>query len=182
MPAPGSESTAGRRPPVSLMPSAAERRRRRRDSPGEELGHETAGKEHDLVPPYDAAIEGAVLQSAILWPATREAVMAQLKPEDFYVPLHRQIFEACSDLLGAGAPIDYQLVARELERRDVMPASRAAIVLIGFEGVPFHGVALAREVARLARCRRLLAAATTAAGAARRGDEDGALVALREVM
>lgn len=132
-------------------------------------------------PPYDASIEGSVLHSLLLWPATRAEVLEALLARDFYVPLFGRIFETISDMLTAGEDVDYQLVARELERRAVMSAVEAAQLFCSLDGVLYHGPSLAREVARLARCRRILDAATTAAAAARRGDEDGALEALRGV-
>lgn len=134
--------------------------------------------------PYDAAIEGAVLQSLMLWEPTRQEVLAELDVDDFYVPRHQAVFEACVDMLAAGEAVDCLLAARELERRGVMSANEAAQLFISWAGdsVPwYHAPALAREVARLARCRRLLEAATTAGACARRGDEDGALAALADV-
>ena len=73
-----------------------------------------------MLPPNSMEAEisvlGAMLQDSI---AVQRAI-EQLKPEDFYQPEHREIFQVMADLNRHQAPIDLTTLQAELSRKGTL--------------------------------------------------------------
>ena len=67
-------------------------------------------------PPHSTEAEQSVLGSMLLDANALEIALEQLRPEDFYVPSHEQIFTAMQDLRNRGQAVDLVTVTEELER------------------------------------------------------------------
>ncbi len=67
---------------------------------------------------YNLNIERSILSSIIFDPAQYEEVAAKLKPEDFYLPDHRAIFEAMGTLDAEGLPIDEEFLKKRLRQEN----------------------------------------------------------------
>lgn len=67
------------------------------------------------VPPHSIEAEQAVLGGIFLRSDSVLRVMDILTPEDFYIPAHRFIFSAVTDLFSRNAPIDLVTVAEHLK-------------------------------------------------------------------
>jgi replicative DNA helicase len=71
-------------------------------------------------PPQDLAAEQSVLGGMLLSKDAIADVIERLRPDDFYRPNHRQVYDAIVDLFGQGEPADAVTVAAELDRRGVL--------------------------------------------------------------
>ncbi len=71
-------------------------------------------------PPQDLAAEQSVLGGMLLSKDAIADVIERLRPDDFYRPNHRQVYDAIMDLFGRGEPADAVTVAAELDRRGVL--------------------------------------------------------------
>lgn len=74
----------------------------------------------EAIPAHDVHTEQAVLGSMLLSAgacADCLELLAQAGPEVFYRPAHQMIYEAISDMAGAGEPVDAVTVSLTLERR-----------------------------------------------------------------
>ncbi|MDO2396059.1 replicative DNA helicase [Mycobacterium avium subsp. hominissuis] len=71
-------------------------------------------------PPQDLAAEQSVLGGMLLSKDAIADVIERLRPDDFYRPNHRQVYDAILDLFGQGEPADAVTVAAELDRRGVL--------------------------------------------------------------
>ena len=65
-------------------------------------------------PPHSAEAERTVLGALLLDPEAIVKVSDFLRPEDFYDPVHRQIFQAIFDLYTNHEPIDFVMVSNRL--------------------------------------------------------------------
>lgn len=63
-------------------------------------------------------IERAVLSSIIFDPATYEDIAAKIAAEDFYLPMHRTIFEAMGELEREDQPIDEEFLKKKLLQKN----------------------------------------------------------------
>lgn len=63
---------------------------------------------------YSLAFEKAILSSIIFEPTQYEELEAQLKPQDFYLPAHQDIFAAIETLVHRDEPIDEEFIRKEL--------------------------------------------------------------------
>ena len=74
------------------------------------------------IPPHNIEAEQSVLGSMLL---DREAVAVAadgLKPEDFYMDAHKEIFEAMVEIFDRGEPVDLVTVVEELRQRATLDA------------------------------------------------------------
>ncbi|GAT07701.1 replicative DNA helicase [Mycolicibacterium novocastrense] len=71
-------------------------------------------------PPHDAAAEQSVLGGMLLSKDAIADVVEKLRPDDFYRPAHRSVYDAVLDLYGRGEPADPVTVAAELDRRGML--------------------------------------------------------------
>jgi len=74
----------------------------------------------DRTPPHSMDAEMAVLGGVLLVPRVLEET-ADLRVDDFFLPAHREIFEAMLALNKRNAPIDVITLADELKTRGVLP-------------------------------------------------------------
>ena len=115
----------------------------------------------DSAIPHDLEAEQNVLGSLLLDGTAIVTVTQTLRPTDFYLEAHQQIFSVMVDLYEARRPLDYQTVVTELRRRDVLPrVGDAGYVLSLSTMVPvaIHVEAYAETVSRLSLKRRLITA------------------------
>jgi replicative DNA helicase len=66
---------------------------------------------------YNLAFERAVLSSIIFEPSQFEELEGILKPEDFYLPAHQDIYTAIVSLAHRDEPIDEEFLRKELGRK-----------------------------------------------------------------
>lgn len=64
--------------------------------------------------PHHAEAEKYVLGGIMRDPEVLDEVIEVLKPEDFYLPVHRRIFQAIETLYRRGEPVDYITVLNEI--------------------------------------------------------------------
>jgi len=71
-------------------------------------------------PPYDEKAECAVIGSVMLEPkAMHVAINNSISPEDFYIPAHCKIWDACIEMYSSGRPIDIITLTSALrEKKD----------------------------------------------------------------
>lgn len=84
------------------------------------------------VPPHSPDVEVAVLGAMMRSEAAadRASVRGFLKPEHFYIPTHRKVYQAMCDIGDRDEPIDLVTVCAELERKGILAqcGGRAAMV------------------------------------------------------
>ncbi|MEX0874962.1 MAG: replicative DNA helicase [Actinomycetota bacterium] len=68
------------------------------------------------VPPHSVEAEESVLGAMLLSETSISDVLEKLRPDDFYKPAHRRIFDAVVSLFGRGEAVDSVTVAEELRR------------------------------------------------------------------
>src|SRR5688500_16772516 len=73
---------------------------------------ETLGK----LPPQARDLEEAVLGALMLEKNALNAVVEFLKPEHFYVDVHKEIYEAILELFKASEPVDMRTVVNQLRK------------------------------------------------------------------
>lgn len=71
-------------------------------------------------PPQDLSAEQSVLGGMLLSKDAIADVVAKLRPDDFYRPNHRSVYDSILDLYGRGEPADAVTVAAELDRRGLL--------------------------------------------------------------
>lgn len=79
-------------------------------------------------PPHSTEAEQSVLGSMLLDANALEIALEQLRPEDFYVPSHEQIFTAMQDLRNRGQAVDLVTVTEELERYGKLESAAARLI------------------------------------------------------
>ncbi|ORW08026.1 MULTISPECIES: replicative DNA helicase [Mycolicibacter] len=88
---------------------------RNRPAPESDAGDATLRQ-----PPQDLHAEQSVLGGMLLSKDAIADVLERLRPDDFYRPVHQNIFDAILDLYGRGEPADAVTVAAELDRRNLL--------------------------------------------------------------
>jgi replicative DNA helicase len=68
------------------------------------------------VPPHSIEAEESVLGAMLLSESAISDVLEKIRPDDFYKPAHRRIFQAVVSLFGRGEAIDSVTVSEELRR------------------------------------------------------------------
>ena len=85
----------------------------------------TAGR----VPPHSLDAEAAVLGGILMDNQQLDRIVEMLRPEDFYVPANRMLFEAMIELFESGQPIDLVTLANRLQEHDRLAAIGGASYL-----------------------------------------------------
>lgn len=75
------------------------------------------------MPPYNEEAEQAVLAALMLHEDQCDDIFAMLQAEDFYLPRHAIIFQACADLHEARSPLVPQAIAESLLTRKLLEAA-----------------------------------------------------------
>ena len=89
----------------------------RLDTDLETLAGEAPPEERDLTqPPHSLHAEEAVLGSVLKQPSSIVRVSDFLRPEDFYGPRNKLVFQAMTSLFQDGIPIDYHSTADRLDQ------------------------------------------------------------------
>lgn len=91
----------------------------------------------DSVPPHNLEAEVAALGALLLNEEALPVVLRYLRPDDFYRPAHRRIFEAIVALFNRSDPVDLITLTDELERSAALDACGGASYVSGLtSGVP----------------------------------------------
>src|SRR6185436_8314781 len=72
-------------------------------------------------PPHNLEAEKSVLGSVFIKPAAFDEIATTLQVDDFFLPAHREIFDAMLALDQRRQPIDVIAVADELKTRGMLP-------------------------------------------------------------
>lgn len=99
---------------------------------------------------YDAGAEAALIGGALLWPDRVEAVAADVAADDFYVPLHRNLWRVLLDLAAEQVKPDVVTVC-ERARRSGTPVDESAVVALMADGLSpqrAHAAIVLRDAAR----------------------------------
>jgi replicative DNA helicase len=117
----------------------------------------------DRTPPHDLLAEQSALGSMLLSRDAVDAVVAEVRGPDFYIPKHEIVFAAISALTGRGEPVDVITVTAELNKSGQIGRAGGAEYLHTLTGIPsttanagFH----AGIIADLAKRRRMIEAGT----------------------
>lgn len=75
----------------------------------------------ERTPPHSLDAEKSVLGSVLIRPAVFDLLRLELETDDFFLPAHREIWEAMRAVAGRGRPIDALMLADELKARGMLP-------------------------------------------------------------
>lgn len=78
--------------------------------------------------PYDMVAEESLLGAMILSPEAALIGIDVVRAEDFYRPLHGQIFSAIANLMGEGVVVDTTTVSAKLNNSEVVPMLMAMVL------------------------------------------------------
>jgi replicative DNA helicase len=106
---------------------------------------------------YALNIERAVLSSIFFNPEEIEDVLGILKPNDFYLPAHKKIFEAMEILNSKDLPIDEEFIRKQVDSKEV---DDSIIVEILSANAITNTLAYAKEIKDASVKRELIALAT----------------------
>ncbi|HUT77990.1 MAG TPA: DnaB-like helicase N-terminal domain-containing protein [Polyangia bacterium] len=115
------------------------------------------------VPPQDLEAEKAVLSSILLENDAVHAVYTELKPDDFYHPAHRTIYEAMIALKDQNNPVDLHTLSDHLNAQKLLDAIGGPVALAelsDYEATAANVLHHARIVRDKATKRRLISVAT----------------------
>lgn len=84
-----------------------------------------------IKPPSDEATEAAVLGALLIAKDAYTSVCDTLRPEVFYNPAHKLIYEAIQTLGAAQQPIDFITVINQLEKNDTLEKAGGRAFIIG---------------------------------------------------
>ena len=88
----------------------------------------------DRLPPSNQAAEQAVLGALLLAPDSFAAANEILKPEDFYIEGHRELYRVLYSLAEAGCPIDLVTVTEALQQQGLLDKAGGASYLASLAG------------------------------------------------
>jgi replicative DNA helicase len=88
----------------------------------------------DRLPPYSQAAEQAVLGAVLLAPDSFATANEIIKPEDFYVAGHRDLYRVLYSLAEAGCPIDLVTVTEALMQKGLLDKVGGANYLASLAG------------------------------------------------
>lgn len=129
----------------------------------------------DSVPPHNLEAEVAALGALLLNEEALPVVLRYLRPDDFYRPAHRRIFEAIVALFNRSDPVDLITLTDELERSAALDACGGASYVSGLtSGVPTSANIeyYARLVQGCSMRRRMLALSAELSADARNAGRD----------
>lgn len=115
------------------------------------------------VPPQDVEAEKAVLSSILLEDACLHTVYTELKPDDFYHPAHRILYQAMIALKEANLPVDLLTLSDWLTQQKMLDAIGGAVTLAeiaDYEATAANVVHHARLVREKSLRRTLIGTAT----------------------
>src|SRR2546422_9476718 len=75
----------------------------------------------DRAPPHNLDAEKSALGGVLIKPSAYDELATALVADDFYLPAHREIFEAMAALDQRRQPIDAVSLADELKNRGALP-------------------------------------------------------------
>jgi replicative DNA helicase len=133
----------------------------------------------DHLPPHSAEAEEAVLGSVLIDPESFWRISGSLQSEDFYIVKNQWLWTACLALHARREPVDFVTLAHELEARSQLgEVGGPAYIshLINVVPTAIHAVGYGQIVARCARQRKLLAAASEIAQLAYDETQDDEIV------
>jgi len=81
------------------------------------------------IPPHSVEAEQAVLGGIFIKPEALNALVGSLSADDFYLPAHRDIYNAFLDLSIAAAPVDLATVAAHLKTQSRLEGAGGAAYL-----------------------------------------------------
>lgn len=81
------------------------------------------------IPPHSVEAEQAVLGGIFIKPDALNSLVGTLAGDDFYLPAHREIFEAFLELSSASSPIDLATVAAHLKTHSKLEGAGGAAYL-----------------------------------------------------
>ena len=111
------------------------------------------------VPPYNEEAEQSVLAGLFHYENSIDEIFSTVQAEDFYVPRHALLFQACYDLYQARAPIDPQSLAEKLHSQKQLEAAGGMeyiSTLYGLEVLGVHALFYARMVRNKSMQRNLI--------------------------
>jgi replicative DNA helicase len=127
------------------------------------------------VPPQNLEAEKAVLSAILLENDALHAVYTELKPEDFYHPAHRTIYEAMISLKEQSSPVDLHTLSDHLNEQKLLDAVGGPVALAELADYEAHAANVlhhARIVRDKATKRRLISVATEIVEMGYDGSED----------
>src|SRR5271170_6839367 len=107
------------------------------------------------VPPHNLEAERAVLGALLLDEKAMDYVVQEIKPEDFYRPVHAALYETMVELNKRGEPLDSVSLVTELRRKGTLEAVGGPSEVNGLTSV-VPSSANAVYYAKLVRDRALL--------------------------
>lgn len=119
------------------------------------------GAPADRPPPHDLNAEKSVLGSVIIKPAAIHEVASELRTDDFFLPAHREVFEAMLAVEKRRVPLDWVAISDELKARGMLgrlDGGEAYLVdLANATPTAENAAHYARVVKRMASLRLLIA-------------------------
>lgn len=111
------------------------------------------------LPPHNLEAEESCLGAMLLSEASISDVLEKIRPEDFYKPAHRKIFDGIVSLFGRGEAVDAVTVSEELRRSgtlDDVGGRPYLLHLVGSVPAASNAAYYARIVEETAMLRRLI--------------------------
>ncbi|HVL81161.1 MAG TPA: replicative DNA helicase [Actinomycetota bacterium] len=127
------------------------------------------------VPPHNLEAEESCLGAMLLSEASISDVLERLRPDDFYKPGHRRIYDAIVSLFGRGEAVDAITVGEELRRSGTLGeigGREYLLQLVGSVPAASNASYYARIVEETALLRRLIEATQEAAALAYDSGDD----------
>jgi replicative DNA helicase len=148
--------------PTGVVPT--ERRSRRSSASTSEFD---ATALEGRVPPSDVAAEKAVLSSVMIDNDAIHNVYTEVKPDDFYHPAHRVLYQAMVSLKDANQPVDLTTLADHLTSQKLLDAVGGPVALAelaDYEATPANVLHYARIVRDKSIKRSLISVASEIVG------------------
>jgi replicative DNA helicase len=115
------------------------------------------------LPPQDLEAEKAVISGLLLDNSAIHGVLTELRPDDFYHPAHRTLYESIIALGDESQPVDLHTLSNHLSNRKALDAVGGALFLAevaDYESTAANVLHHARIVREKSLRRRLITAAT----------------------
>ena len=81
------------------------------------------------VPPHSAEAEQAVLAGIFLNPDVMHSIADMLRKDDFYLPAHQILYDACLELYHKSIPIDVVTISEHLKARSLLEQASGVVFL-----------------------------------------------------
>ena len=118
-------------PHDDMLDDASPRKRRgvSRSRRGEAAHSVAAADAVRQVPPHSVEAEQSVLGGVFINPDTLNSLIGHLAADDFYIPAHRDIYNAFLELTSTGAPVDLATTAAHLKSHEKLEGAGGAAYL-----------------------------------------------------